>query len=156
MRLLKKFVSPKPLLNFCQKRNVLRELRTPQVFRHYAAFRRPSKVFRWERWVFAVFSWGRMVFQTYAYPFGYFLNVLLPLVLLMILLILFSWKVRKCLRSTASPLCWFLKHPKPLTWKTKLFQSRSISFLALWDFFWVFLFLVSPIQFFHILQQNGC
>ena len=29
-----KFVSPKPLLNFCQKRNVLRELRTPQGFRH--------------------------------------------------------------------------------------------------------------------------
>ena len=44
---------------------------------------------------FAVFSWGRMVFETYAYPFGY---------LRMILLIWFS-KVRKCLRSTASPLC---------------------------------------------------
>ena len=40
-----KFVSPKPLLNFCQKRNVLRELRTPQGFRHYATYRRPSKIF---------------------------------------------------------------------------------------------------------------
>ena len=29
-----KFVSPKPLLNLCEKRNVLRELRTPQGFRH--------------------------------------------------------------------------------------------------------------------------
>ena len=27
-----KFVSQKPLLNFCQKRNILRELRTPQGF----------------------------------------------------------------------------------------------------------------------------
>ena len=42
---LKKFVSPKPLLNFCQKRNVLRELRTPQGFRHYATYRRQSKIF---------------------------------------------------------------------------------------------------------------
>ena len=45
MRPFKKFVSPKPLLNFCQKRNVLRELRTPQGFRHYATYRRPSKIF---------------------------------------------------------------------------------------------------------------
>ena len=45
IRLLKKFVSLKPLLNFCQKRNVLRELRTPQGFRHYATYRRPSKIF---------------------------------------------------------------------------------------------------------------
>ena len=41
----KKFVSPKPLLNFCRKRKVLRELRTPQGFRHYATYRRPSKIF---------------------------------------------------------------------------------------------------------------
>ena len=39
-----KFVSPKPL-NFCRKRKVLRELRTPQGFRHYATYRRPSKIF---------------------------------------------------------------------------------------------------------------
>ena len=45
MRLFKKFVSPKPLLSFCQKRNVLRELRTPQGFRHYVTYRRPSKIF---------------------------------------------------------------------------------------------------------------
>ena len=32
-------------LNFCQKRNVVRELRTPQGFRHYATYRRPSKIF---------------------------------------------------------------------------------------------------------------
>ena len=44
MRLFK-FASPKPLLSFCQKRNVLRELRTPQGFRHYASYRRPSKIF---------------------------------------------------------------------------------------------------------------
>ena len=44
MRLFK-FVSPKSLLSFCQKRNVLRELRTPQGFRHYATYRRPSKMF---------------------------------------------------------------------------------------------------------------
>ena len=30
------------------------------------------KVFRWERWVFAVSSWGIMIFETSAYPFGYF------------------------------------------------------------------------------------
>ena len=40
-----KIVSQKPLLNFCQKRNVLRELRTPQGFWHYATYRRPSKIF---------------------------------------------------------------------------------------------------------------
>ena len=45
MRLFKKFVSLKLLLNFCQKRNVLRELRTPQGFRHYATYRKPSKIF---------------------------------------------------------------------------------------------------------------
>ena len=32
------------LFNFCQKRNVLREL-TTKVFRHYATYRRPSKIF---------------------------------------------------------------------------------------------------------------
>ena len=40
-----KFVLPKPILNFCQKRNVLREFGTPQGFRHYATYRRPSKIF---------------------------------------------------------------------------------------------------------------
>ena len=87
----KKFVSPKPLLNFCQKRNVLRELRTPQGFRHYATYRRPSKIFSknfeffslnflffkgfsLRKMGFLLFSvGGRMVFETYAYPFGYVL-----------------------------------------------------------------------------------
>ena len=67
---------------------------------------------------FAVSSWRRMVFEIYTYPFGYFWrskideifnNVILHLVLRMILLIWFSSKVhnllRKCLGSTASPLC---------------------------------------------------
>ena len=45
MPLFLKFVSPKPLLNFCRKRKVLRELTTPQGFRHYATYRRPSKIF---------------------------------------------------------------------------------------------------------------
>ena len=89
MRLFK-FVSPKPLLSFYQKRNVSRELRTPQGFLHYATYRRPSKIFSKnfeifssifcffkgfslrKMGVFAVFSWGRMVFEIYAYPFGYF------------------------------------------------------------------------------------
>ena len=57
---------------------------------------------------FAVFSRGRMVFETYAYPFKYFwrckIDVLLPLILRMISLIWFSSKVRKCFRSTASPV----------------------------------------------------
>ena len=62
---------------------------------------------------FAVFSWERMVFETYAYPFGYFLalNIVklmkfyvpLPLVLLMILPIWFSSKVRKCPFTLGSP-----------------------------------------------------
>ena len=89
MRLFSKFLLPKPLLNFCQKPNVLRELRTPQGFRHYATYRRPIKIFPKNFFpqfsvffqgfslrkmgFFAVFSWGRMVFETHAYPFGYFL-----------------------------------------------------------------------------------
>ena len=76
---LKKIVSSKPLLNFCQKRNVLRELRTPQGFWHYATYRRPSKIFSKNFFLnfllfkgfslkkmsfFAVFSRGRMVLET--------------------------------------------------------------------------------------------
>ena len=86
-----------PSLNFYKNRNVLRAQRTPQGFRHYATYRRPSsqKFFReisicfpfavflkgvcvcggvpLRKWFFAVSSWGKMVFETYAYPFGYFL-----------------------------------------------------------------------------------
>ena len=125
MRLFQNLFSPKPLLNFYQKQNVLREdssrfsalCDSPETIKNFFEkflitfflnFLFFFKVYCWERWVFAVFSWGRIVFETYAYPFGYFwrwnFNVLLPLVLRMILLIWFS-KVRKCLRSTASPLC---------------------------------------------------
>ena len=90
---------------------------------------------------FAVSSWGRMVFEIYAYPFGYFLalqnwwnfnNVILHLVLRMILLIWFSSKVRnllrKCLRSTASPMCinFCPKKARPLSlvsWPLQLLQQ---------------------------------
>ena len=43
-------------------------------------------------------------------------SLLLPLVLLMILLIWFCSKVRKCLRSTASPLCQILDRSR-IVWK---------------------------------------
>ena len=75
----KSLFSPKPLLIFFQKRNVLRAVRTPQGFRHYETYRRPSKKFPSKFFFsifcffrvslekdgfFAVFSWGRMVFET--------------------------------------------------------------------------------------------
>ena len=37
--------APICFLNFCKKPNVLRELKTPQSFRHYATYRRPLKIF---------------------------------------------------------------------------------------------------------------
>ena len=64
----------------------------------------------------AVSSWGRMVLEIYAYPFGNFCRCEIDEILMsfytwfsVILLIWFSSEVRnllrKCLRSTASPLC---------------------------------------------------
>ena len=53
--------SPK-LLNFYQKRNVLRALRIPQGFRHYATYRRPSKKFR-IFFSFSVFFLKKKVFR---------------------------------------------------------------------------------------------
>ena len=59
-------------------------------------------------------SWRRIVFEIYGYPFGFFwrckIDEILTIMsfypwLRMILLIWVSSKVRKCLRSTASPLC---------------------------------------------------
>ena len=71
------------------------------------------KVFRIERCVFCCFQLGKNGFRDLCVSLRVFfgavklmkLKVLLPLVLRMILLIWFSSKVRKCLRSTASPLC---------------------------------------------------
>ena len=72
---------------FYQKRNVLRELRTPQGFRHYATYRRQSKIlskkfflnflffkgFPLRKMVFLLFSVGEEWFSRLsAYPFGYF------------------------------------------------------------------------------------
>ena len=64
------FVSPKPLLNFCRKRKVLRELRT-QGFRHYATYRRPSKIFLKKFFLiflffFKGFSLRKMVFLLFS------------------------------------------------------------------------------------------
>ena len=71
-----------------------------------------------ERWFFAVFSWGRMVLETYAYPFGYFWRFKIDEILCPFTLgssydiaYLVSSKVRKCLRSTASPLCYSSTRP---------------------------------------------
>ena len=100
---------------------------------------------------FAVSSWGRMVFETYAYPSGYFLalwnrwnfNVLSRLVLHMILLLWFSSKVRKCLRSPASPLC--LKLNEHFLW------SNSWT----WQFYTVFWNFVINLYFITIRTWNA-
>ena len=74
MRLSKNFVSPKPLLNFCPKRYVLRELRTPQGFRHYATYRRPSKIFSKDFFLnilfFEGFSLRKMGFLLFCFQLG--------------------------------------------------------------------------------------
>ena len=83
MRLFQDLFSPKALLNFYQKRNVLRE--DSSRFSALCDLPEPSKNFLKnfflhffkgfplrKMFFFAVFSWGRMVFETYAYPFGYF------------------------------------------------------------------------------------
>ena len=85
MRLFKIF-SPQPLLNFYKKWNVLRELRTPQGFWHYANYRRPSKTFSEnflnflffkgfslrKRWVICCFQLGKNDFRDLCVSFRVF------------------------------------------------------------------------------------